>query len=198
LQPDHFENDAYRQIFRSILYALCSSKPLEIQYRDHDGGLIRDTVRPEKIEYSLKEDRFRLLCSTANRNTALGGAINIGDIVDAKEAESFPRTEKNIPANPQSKPRKELKHASLRVKNERGAGERAQMQFANYKIYAGGSEDFMELEIGYPESNEPELLDEILAFGPLIKVNHFDGDLLKKIRERLDTQRKLMSAPQKT
>ena len=81
--------------------------------------------------------------------------------------------------------------ATLLIKTERNALERAMLQFAQYKKNTVRiSDDLYKCEIFYNETSETELLIEVLSFGSAVEV--MGSERFKKLfKQRIEKQREL-------
>ena len=80
---DDFEDENYIKNFRRVLDAVKERKKLFIKYRGNKGNDIRLTVFPEYVEYSEKDDKFRLAANTHTNITF----VNIGSIIYCEETD---------------------------------------------------------------------------------------------------------------
>ena len=132
---------------------------------------------PLKIEYSDKEDKFRLLC-------VLNGkvyTINFARIVKCSlSKESFGENIKvgKIP----------LRTLVFDVRDERKALERAMMKFSHYKkeIEKIG-EDSYKVVLKYDEDEETDVVIQLMSFGSYINVIS-PPKIKKEISRRLKRQ----------
>lgn len=65
---DPYENPAYREHFRLILLALKEKRKLRIRYQGKHGKHCQLLI-PDKLEYSSKDDKFRLLAHSAGKQS---------------------------------------------------------------------------------------------------------------------------------
>ena len=196
---DHFSSPEYRQNFRNIVEAIRSGRAIHFDYTSSKGKYARKTCLPLKLEYSSKNDRFRLMALRSpfeNRSILdryrLDGMKNVRltDIKEkAKEHNSTPSLDKLMRQSYDTEP------VRLLIKNKRNALERAMLHFANYdKDTKQLDEDTWECCIYYDSSMETELLIEILSFGPVVQVVGPDT-FVDLIRERLKKQLMLSQSP---
>lgn len=184
---DDYENDEYIRNFRTILSAIKEGQFLNIEFRSHRDKRIHYRYLPCRLEYSIKNDRFRLLALEARgRSNYVFHTINLSRIISLSEtgryADSIPDINEYITMDYYHEP------VTLLITNERNALERAMLQFANYKKNTTRlDDDTYKCEIYYNKSNETELLIEVLSFGPAIKVignEHFLGLLKARLRKQ--------------
>lgn len=188
---DDYTDPDYRKHFQAIITAIQNHEYLDIQYESRLHHIICHNCLPCRIEYSIKNDRFRLLFieSPLKRHLKVE-TLNLNRI---KEVAPTGQTVKRLPDI-----NKSLRRAYYRepvrviIKNRRNALERAMLQFANYeKSTRKLDDDTYECLIYYNKRTETELLIEILSFGPMLKVmgNERFLELLKKRLERQSAYR---------
>lgn len=191
---DNYEDENYRRNFRTILSAIETGQYLNISFNTHRSNRVHYWYLPCKLEYSVKNDRFRLLALESRRRSHfMLHIINLSRIEEVIETGEFaseiPDINEYITREYNPEP------VTLLITNERNALERTMLQFANYKKNTVHIDDnTYKCEIYYNKSNETELLIEVLSFGPAIRVignEHF----LKMMKKRLQRQRDLL-APQ--
>ena len=184
---DDYTDINYRQNFRTILSAIKTRQYLNISFNTHKNNRQHYQYLPCKLEYSIKNDRFRLLAlESRNRSRFCMHIINLNRISMITETNQFAKTSPDI--NDYIRREYNDEPVTLLISNERNTLERAMLQFANYKKNTLRIDDnTYKCEIYYNKSNETELLIEILSFGPTIKVignDHF----VKILKQRLTRQ----------
>ena len=80
LDGDDYSDKQYQDNFRLILDAIKNGYPLSIEMKNRRGNSIYKFMMPEYLEYSEKDDKFRLIGS----GMRLGGTINLGRIISCK------------------------------------------------------------------------------------------------------------------
>lgn len=176
---DPYEDEHYIQHFRMILDAIKEQKPLWIEAVSPKGSVNHYIVTPESLEYSEKDDKFRLAGHGFSRLF-----INLARITQCKEYEGKVRYPEDSPESSQKKV------VELELVNERNALERVLMHFAHFEKQAEKLDDLhYRIRITYNEEDETEMLIRILGFGPVIKVISPE-DFAKRMRERLQRQKK--------
>ncbi len=190
---DDFSDPIYRQKFRTILKAIQNHEYLVIEFQSHTAKRIHHWFYPAKLEYSIKNNVFRLYAlETRNRSRYRFFTINVSRIVNVKPTRHYPETLPDIDEYIVNSYYHEP--VTVLIKNERNALERAMLQFANYKkntTYL--HDDLYQCDIYYNRANETELLIEILSYGPLMKVVG-NEDFLKLMKERLKRQKELRNS----
>lgn len=183
---DDYADPDYRKHFQTIVTAIQNHQCLDIHYESRLHHIICHNCLPCRIEYSIKNDRFRLLfvelplkrhlkVETLNLNR-IKAVMPTGQTV-----KRLPDINKSLQCSYYREP------VRIIIKNQRNALERAMLQFANYeKSTRKLNDDTYECLIYYNKRTETELLIEILSFGPMLKVvgNHSFLELLKKRLKR--------------
>lgn len=176
---DNFQDEAYIAIFRLIMDAIRNKYPLQIELETRKGNPISHVMMPEYLEYSEKDDKFRLIGS----GSRFGSTINLGRIISCRPCESSFEIpcEKRNQARPGS--------VIFELYDRRNALERVLLHFAHFEKKAekiGGNQ--YRVTLCYDKEDETEILIRILSFGPMVKVtapSHFVG----LIKERLIRQK---------
>lgn len=198
LDGDDYTNDDYRKHFRILLEAIRHNQYVDILYAPVTGKRLHHHYLPCKLEYSVKNDCFRLLA--INRHSLISGSRDDTCRIETlrlSRIRSVTPTEQHTKEIPDIN--RMLQHAYYKepvtflLVNERNALERAMLQFANYEKNTRRLEgNTYECQIYYNKLNETELLIEILSFGPMLRVTGNES-FLQLVRTRLKKQRELMS-----
>ena len=175
---DPYEDAQYRAHFRLILNALNMNYPLQIDYTSGKGKHARLILMPRRLEYSEKDDKFRLIGEDSRRTCV----INVGRIVSVRpyagQLEWY--------AAGKEQDRAEV---VLEVVDQRNALERVLMHFAHFEKEAEKLDDLhYRVTIRYDRDDETEMVIRILSFGPLVHVTGPDS-FVHLIRERLMLQK---------
>ena len=177
---DPFEDENYIRNFRLILYAIQNRIPLSIDCMNGKGALVHRTLMPEYLEYSEKDDKFRLIGSGCR----FGGVVNLGRITHCA------LRMRPLPAVPDKKIHTEKRTVELELVDQRNALERAMLHFAHFEKQAERlDESRYKIVITYDSDDETEMVIRILSFGPMVRAvspPHF-VDLIK---ERLIQQKR--------
>lgn len=179
---DPFQDPGYIKRFRCILSAIRHKRWLRVSFTGHNGIPHSWRCIPYKLEYSPKDDKFRLI--SANNREVL--SINLARITDCFMLEPYTQEE--------YRPRTMKKRILvLEVKDERNALERAMLHFSHLnKETEKIGEDLYRLTLFYEKDDETELLIRVLSFGPVLKVV-FPEDFIGKLRNRLEKQKQLQN-----
>lgn len=185
---DDYSDPHYREIFGAVLKAVREREILSVELTSRRGVRITKNVLPVKIEYSRKNDKFRVYCISFPKNEEY--LFNIGRIEKAVP------TGKHIDTKPDMEDffrrRRCEKPVTVEVSGERNAVERFMMEFASYE-----KRSELDLDTGrchasiyYDSQDETELLIMLLGFGPVLKITGPE-DFLEKVRERVERQYEL-------
>ncbi len=183
---DPYDDETYRSHFRVLLDAQKKRQYVDIDYNAPSGKRVHHYYVPARLEYSVKNDKFRLLAFKHTGGQAMRlELLNIARIQNVRTTQKTLASAVDLNALIQNSYYKEP--LRLRIVNERNALERAMLHFANYeKNTVKIDENTYECLIYYNQNMETELLIEVLSFGPMLTVlgNEKFLDLLKARLER--------------
>ena len=136
--------------------------------------------RPIRLEYSAKDDKFRLNAAGGRSLTS----INIARLRSVTLLEPYdPETQTDV------RTRKDT--LVLEVRDERNALERVMLHFSHFEKQAEQLDGKRyRLTLRYDRDDETELLIRVLSFGPLVKATA-PARFISLIRERLQKQKNL-------
>lgn len=80
---DDYTDEAYIRNFRIILDAIKQQYPLKITLQNRRGNPLQMNVMPKCLEYSEKDDKFRLIGSSDR----YGSTINLGRIISCERCQ---------------------------------------------------------------------------------------------------------------
>lgn len=177
---DPFDDPQYIKHFRCILSAIRHKCWLRIQFTGRNGQSHFWRCIPYKLEYSAKDDKFRLI--SANSRSTL--SINLGRVKACFQLE--PYTDEDYRPKPMKK-----RILVLELTDERNALERAMLHFSHLdKETQRIDGNRYKITLYYEREDETELLIRVLSFGPVLKVV-FPDDFVKKLCERLEKQKRM-------
>ena len=174
---DNYEDDNYVKVFRTALSGIENKKYIKISMISKKGRNINTVVKPEYIEYSPKDDKFRLYTS-GSRQVHI---VNMSCIKDCEiyEGEIYQREITRII---------HTRYVEIELYDDRNTLERFMLHFAHYKKVATKEEDKKYRIIIYYEAiDETELIIRILSFGQFVKVVSPDS-FIRQIRYRINKQ----------
>ena len=175
---DNFKDPKYIERFKSSLKALKGGYPLKLEMLSGKGKYVTSIILPQKLEYSEKDDKFRLLSTVGRQETF----INLGRITSC-------RAWMGEWGSGSSRDLNTIKTVTFRVFDERNALERVMLHFAHFDRESeklGGNE--YRLKIRYYSNDETEIVIRTLSFGPFIKVEEPES-FVDLIKERLRRQK---------
>ena len=177
LDGDDYRDENYIRHFHTILQAVHEAMPLRIEILDRKGNLMFMKVKPDHLEYSEKDDKFRLI-STGCR---YAGTINLSRIISCK---TCPKG--NV--KPERTPVRKACCLTLELIDERNALERVLLHFAHFeKRVERIDDDRYRILLYYDLADETEMLIRVLSFGPFLKVMEPES-FVELIRCRLKKQ----------
>ncbi|MDE6664152.1 MAG: WYL domain-containing protein [Lachnospiraceae bacterium] len=200
---DSFEDEKYRNIFRTLLQAQKQNRYVDIDYTSPNGSRVHHHYVPARLEYSVKNDKFRILALKPSHSAFAQGSqheaqasermkleiLNVSRIQDIKLMSKTLSSPVDLDTMIQRSYYKEP--LRLRIVNKRNALERAMLHFANYeKNTTKIDEDTYECLIYYNQSMETELLIEVMSFGPMLTVIENER-FLNNLKARLKRQRRI-------
>lgn len=175
---DPFDDEKYIRIFRLILDAIKNQYPLRIGIFNRKGLKTDITVQPQYLEYSEKDNKFRVIVSGCR----YVNIINLGRIYYCEKYDGL------FKINTAAPNKKYSQTLVLELKDERNALERVLFHFSHFEKEAeklGGN--LYRIKILYDKNDETEMVIRILSFGPKIKVIE-PNEFVELIKERLKQQ----------
>jgi len=175
---DPFEDEEYIRQFRVILDAIRRKTQISFEMVNRRGNPMLVRCRPLRLEYSEKDDKFRVI--------TLGGrtvsTVNLGRIRGCQ-----PYTDER----PLRDSEHEIKHDTVTVKlrDERNSLERFMLHFAHFEKQAErlGKKEYL-VTIKYAPDDVAEMVIRILSFGPMVEVVGTE-EFRKLIVEKLKKQK---------
>lgn len=172
---DDYSDPGYIRRFRTIVQALREKRQLEIVYDDGKGNRHRGTVSPQYLEYSEKDDRFRL---------AAEGYRPL--MLNLSRLESCALLEKQAFTTGQ-----DFRHSrslTMELTDERDTLSRVLLHFSHLEKETTRLDDIhYRVTLHYDRNDETEMLIRILSFGPTVRVTEPEH-LRQRLRERLMMQ----------
>jgi hypothetical protein len=177
---DPYDDETYVRHFRTVLAALREGRKLRIHFRGGGGRVHKWTCVPIKLEYSSKDDKFRLVV-TSSPNASF---VNMARIISCELLEPFAEDERK-------EPERRTETISLELVDDRNALERAMLHFSHLeKETRRLDENRYSITLCYDADDETEMLIRVLSFGPVLRVVSPES-FITKIRERLKKQKSL-------
>ena len=156
---DDFESPEYVRQFRVILSAIHQKSQIKFEMTNRKGNTVFVRCRPVRLEYSEKDDKFRVI--TAGWRTVK--TVNLAKIRHCAHYLGTRRVEgEEAPAVQET--------LTVRLTDERNALERFLLHFAHFEKQAEQiDETHYLIKIKYASEDETELVIRILSFGPLVE-----------------------------
>ena len=179
---DDFTDPAYIAHFRLILQAMHEKRKLRVRFHGHRGTRQSYLCIPYKLEYSSKDDKFRLL--TGYKGWPL--TVNLSRIDSVQLLDPWDESEYRLPQEREATLVMEL----LDIRN---ALERTMLHFSDLEKETERIGDRRyRITLRYRQGDETEILIRILSFSPVLKVIEPEG-MVAQIRERLAKQSALLA-----
>jgi hypothetical protein len=174
---DPYGDPRYIRVFRMLLCAMEERRRVRVRFQSARGRRRSDVCIPYTLEYSAKDDKFRLLASSGRQTLTVNVArIASAVLLDAYSAEEY------RPVN--------YRETSLTMllTDERNALERALLHFSDLEKETEQLDGkHYKITIWYRQVDETEILIRILSFGPVLKVTEPAG-LVAQLRARIARQ----------
>lgn len=173
---DPYEDEEYIKHFRTILFALKHKQNLKIEMVNRKGNTVYSRCVPERLEYSEKDDKFRLVTSGCH----FIRTINVARITKCKiyNGETVIHS---------TSPEEKLETITLKVSEERNTLERCMLHFAHFEKRAEKAGDHYLLHIHFHRDDEPEMVIRVLSFGPTVEVlepEPFKSRIIDKLKSQ--------------
>lgn len=179
---DDFEDESYIRNFRNILRSIHENRLVRISFQTRKGARVTHYFLPEKLEYSSKNDKFRVHIIRYNKTQPVErGIINLSQITSSELTDII--AENRLYKAPSKK------EVTVKVHNERNAINRFMMEFAELERISDFDDTTKECTVTmkYDAKDETEILIRILSFGPVVEVVGDDG-LRKPVADRVRRQ----------
>ena len=157
---DPYEDPAYIACFQTALRAIREKRRLRVRYRGHSGARHSFQCIPYSLEYSSKDDKFRLL-------TAGVRWLNTINMARVRSCELLEPYDSLAVTPPQERPEELI----MLLRDERNGLERVLLHFSHFgKETRRLDSRLYQIRLRYDRADEAELLIRILAFGPVLEV----------------------------
>jgi len=178
---DPYEDETYVKHFRTVLTALREKRKIRICFRSHRGVEHEWECIPYRLEYSPKDDKFRVQTKSPRGN---GLTVNVARVINCELLEPYEDSE-------YSPPTAREKSLIMELVDERNALERAMLHFSHLKREAERiGENRYKITIYYEREDETEILIRFLSFGPKLIVTGPER-FVSLVRERVQRQMEL-------
>lgn len=173
---DPYEDEKYIERFRIILTAMRTKQNIKIEMINRKGNTVYSRCIPKRIEYSEKDDKFRLVTSGCR----FIKTVNIARITKCKMYNG----DTNLVSTPAET---DYETITLKVSEERNTLERSLLHFAHFEKRAEKVDDHYLLHIKFNRDDEPEIVIRVLSFGPTVEVlgsENFKQLIINKLKSQ--------------
>lgn len=180
---DPFDDPNYISNFKTALTALRERRRLQIRFTSHHGERLSLNCIPKRLEYSQKDDKFRLETVAYRKRFT----INLSRMTSCTLLGQCTDSEWNTSADAK---KREL---IIELTDERKALERVMLHFSDVEKETRKTDEKHYLfRISYYPEDETEMLIRVLSFGPMLRVISPDS-FIEQIKERIKKQNELQS-----
>lgn len=173
---DPYEDETYIRNFRLVLNAIREKKPIQITMVNRHGKEAWVRLVPVGLEYSMKDDKIRVIASRCKFRTFNLGRITSCEYYTGNGPWRLPP------------PRENRVELTLEITDERNALERVLLHFAHFEKQCERLEgNRYLLHLKYYEHDETEIVIRILAFGPCVRVTGPEN-VVEHVKKRLSKQ----------
>ncbi len=182
---DPYQDSEYKNHFRNVLEAIRERKGLFVSYKNQYGVSSEIKVKPDTIEYSAREDKFRVYASQMEENeweeplrlniSRMTACCKIPDQTDSPAEVKIHKDK-----------------AVIELVDDENTLERALFHFSFLeKMTERLDNGKFRMTLYYAESDKTEILIRILSFGHQLNVIS-QGYIREEIERRLSAQRDLL------
>lgn len=174
---DPYGDETYVRCFRTVLRALREKRRLRLRFHSRSGARHRITCIPYRLEYSAKDDKFRLLAADTRRDNVINLArVESCELLEKYDPDSF------------RLPEKRLHELILLLHDERNGLERVLLHFSHFEKETRKLDDRLyQIKLRYDQEDETELLIRVLSFGPVLEVRA-PAEFIALVKGRVDWQ----------
>lgn len=174
---DPYGNENYIRCFRTVLQGIREKRRLNIRFHSRTGARHAITCIPYRLEYSAKDDKFRLLAAGTRRDNVINLArVEFCELLEEYDPDSFRLPEKN------------LHELVLLLHDERNGLERVLLHFSHFEKETRKLGDRLyQIQLRYDQEDETELLIRVLSFGPVLEVKA-PAEFITLVKDRIDRQ----------
>ena len=175
---DPFEDEQYIRNFRIVLEAIRKGTQIKFDMTNRKGNMMFVRCRPLRLEYSEKDDKFRVV--TAGWRAV--STVNLAKIRSCAHDIGYRRVSGRERTVAQDT-------ITVKIRDERNAMERFMLHFAHFEKQAEKLDKKHYLvKIKYAHDEESEMVIRILSFGPMIEVlepESFKNLIIEKLKNQL-------------
>lgn len=174
---DPYEDPTYIMCFRTALKAIREKRKLRVRFCGHTGARHSFACVPYRLEYSAKDNKFRLLVAGARRlNT-----VNMARVRSCELLEPYDPRSVTLPCVPSEE-------LVMLLHDERNGLERVLLHFSHFDKETVKLDDRRyQIKLRYDKDDETELLIRVLSFGPVLEVQS-PAEFIRQMRARIRRQ----------
>ncbi len=180
---DPYGDAGYIERFGLILRAVREQFPLRIEMKGRRASPRKIELLPDHLEYSEKDDKFRLIGYTRRygRNTVNLARILTCEAMEMPEGGFFRERAEPVP--------EEQVTVVMELTDHRNALERVLLHFASYRKEAVRLDgDRYRVSVTFDRDEEADILIRVLSFGPMVRVTAPES-FIDLIRQKLIRQK---------
>lgn len=174
---DPYGDPAYIACFQTVLKAIREKRGLRIRFHGRTGARHSLACIPLCLEYSAKDDKFRLLTAGMGRRST----INMARVYSCELLEPCDPTAAALPGDPSEE-------LVMLLHDERNGLERVLLHFSHFEKETLKLGDCLyQIRLRYDREDETELLIRVLSFGPVLEVTA-PAAFIQLMRDRICKQ----------
>ena len=178
LDGDPYGDPAYVERFRTVLQALREHRKVFIVYEGTKGRRIRGAFVPGRLEYSQKDNKFRLITLGGRRHVIRLQSLLLCELDEPFHQARYHESQRQAVLE-------------LEIVDERKALERTMLHFSHLrKETERAGENLYRMQLWYRPEDETELVIRVLSFGPMVRVVAPE-DFKRQVVQRLSKQMEL-------
>ena len=187
---DPVQDQNYIRSFRKALKAIREKDALSVTYKNQYGAVVEMQVNPDTIEYSAREDKYRVYAGHLEKNEWDEPLrLNMGRMISC---DILPDQNNRHPDEEGQGERAQREKVVIELVDDENTLEWAMFHFSFLeKITERLDERKFRMTLYYPRSDEKEILIRILSFGHQLSVAS-EGYIRQEIERRLITQTELL------
>ena len=174
---DPFDNEEYIRQFKVILNAIKKREQITFTIINRYGNEMFVRCRPLRLEYSEKDDKFRVI-TEGWRSVS---AVNLSKIQNCRSYAG----EKPVMGEERERA---YDTVTVKLRDERNALERFMLHFAHFEKQAERlDKNTYTVKIKYCRDDETEMVIRILSFGPMVEVigtEHFKNLIINRLKRQ--------------
>ena len=157
---DPYEDEKYEACLRTIQQSVREKRMLRIRFRGHTGIRHSLVCIPYRLEYSAKDDKFRLQSrGKRNMHTIKMARVRSCELLDTYDPKSI------------TLPHENYEELVILLHDERNGLERVLLHFSHFEKETQKLDDRLyQIKLRYDKDDETELLIRVLSFGPVLEV----------------------------